>query len=482
MTSKAPTKHPNEHLISRAPIPHTRSILGLYTRVSIAYFLLIYTLWIIGIEGIYAHPAPFYAIIYPAFTAPNTLWLLQALLFPPIAILFTINTLQKNNLLNADPSPKSQRRLIAAFVLLAFTIPLSIAMIRGGLHGVSQAYNRQALEYISDIGVGGSLHGLFNGYERYHQYLSMHSKVHPPGPIAILWIMSFLVGRTALALSLSTMAFGALSVIPFYLWTRDLFGYKTALHATLLYIFVPTIVLFTATSADITFMPFTLTTLFLFWRSITRGSLRYALAAGITYALCSLISFSLIGVGAFFGLVGLWKLRDSATRPHVAVTTIGMLITLLLTHYLIWLWSDFNIFRVFEISKLQFDTDQHNLDLYDPRYPAWTFRFLNPLSWFYFAGIPVSVLAIKQLFNRTSDHRPIFIIIGITLLALDILYLARGEGERSAMYIMPFLVIPAGYYLTEITQRSGSTQPLTATLLFLALQCWFTETILYTYW
>jgi len=40
----------------------------------------------------------------------------------------------------------------------------------------------------------------------------------PAGPIALLWLLSFLVGRDPLPLSLATMFFGALGVWPLYLW------------------------------------------------------------------------------------------------------------------------------------------------------------------------------------------------------------------------------------------------------------------------
>lgn len=462
--------------------PETRALAGSYTRVALAYFILVTLMWTVGIEGIYGHPTPFYASLRPAFQLENLLWILQAMLVVPTLLFITLATLKRHHLLESDLSKGTERRLIAWFVLLAFAVPASIAMMRGGLDGITMAYDRQSYEYISDIGVGGSIHGLFEKFEHYHQYLSMHSKVHPPGPVAILWIMSYIVGRTPVMLSLATMVFGAFSVMPFYLWVRELFNQRVAIQTTLLYIFVPTIVIFTATSADITFMPFTLITLFFFTRSINRGSLRYALAAGVTYALCSLISFSLVSIGTFFGLIGLWKLRESKTRFNVVVTAGGMIVSLLVTHYLVWLWSGFNIFNVFELSKAQFDTDQAMLDIHDPRYPSWAFKILNPLSWFYFAGLPVSLLCIRQIFQRSGDHRALFVIIGITLVAFDILYLARGEGERSAMYVMPFVLIPAGYFIARMTQKMDSLQPLGITLVFLALQCWLTEAILYTYW
>lgn len=464
--------------------PETRSLAGTYTQVGLVYLLLVCGFWVLGFEAIYQHVTPFYALIRPALLqGGNLIWHVQSLIVLGVALYFTFKGIEKFRLLDeSPPDAKTQRRFMAWCFLLAVVVPISVAMMRGGLEGIAGAYSRVGYEYNSDIGVGGSIRGLFSDFEKYHQFLSMHAKVHPPGPIAILWLMSYVVGTSPLMLSFATILFGASSVIPFYLWMRDLFDVRTAVHSTLLYVFVPTIVLFTATSADITFMPFTVTMLFLFWRSISRGSFRYALAAGAVYALCSLISFSLISIGAFFGLVGLWKLKSSETRLHVLVTASGMIIGLVATHFFVYFWSDFNVFEVFELSKKQFDTDQGNLDILAPRFPAWTFKFVNPMCWFYFAGIPVSVLAFKQLFARSSDHRSLFIIIGITLFALDMLYLARGEGERSAMYIMPFIVIPAGYYLSQVSLKNNSTQAFRVTLIFLALQCWLSEAILYTYW
>lgn len=465
--------------------PESRALLGTYIRTSIFYALLVGFFALIGYETIYQHLTPFYALVRPTILqGENILWHIQSIIILGLLILCTIKIVQKFNILDdTEPDTKTQRKFIAWCILLAIVIPISIAMMRGGFDGITQAYDRHGYEYNSDIGKGGSIQGLFATYEKNHQFLSMHAKVHPPGPIALLWLMSMVTFTSSpLILSFGTILLGALSVIPFYLWTRDLFSSRVAVQSTLLYIFVPTVVLFTATSADIMFMPFTLTTLMLFWRSITQGSFRYALIAGVFYAFCTLLSFSLIGIGAFFGLIGLWKLKNAETRLHVIVTASGMIIGLIVIHLIVYFWSDFNVFNAFKLCKTQFDLDQHHLDLNDPRPASWIFKFINPLCWFYFAGIPISVLAIKQFINRQSDHRPIFLIIALTLFVLNLLYLARGEGERSAMYIMPFLIIPAGYYLAKLTQKTKSNQVFWMTLILLAIQCWFTEAMLYTYW
>ena len=355
-------------------------------------------------------------------------------------------------------------------------------MLRDGPKGITCVYDRYTYEYISDIGKGGSIHGLFRDYVKMHPYLSMHAKVHPPGPIVLLWILSLFFGQDAMSLSLATMAVGALGVVPLFWWTRDLTSTRVGLTCALMYAVVPSIVLFTATSADILFTPFTFLTLFCFGRAMARRSAPYALAAGALYALLSLTSFSLISLGGYFGLMGLWKLAKPETRGAVIQTALLMIGAFLAVQFAVRVWSGFNIVDCFAASQAQFNRDQFELDQKMPRFPSWTWKFLNPLCWVYFAGIPVTVLFLARLRRPEAATRALFIVFALTLLILDALYVARGEGERSAMYVFPFMVLPAAHALDEIGARTRSLAPLAATLSFLAFQCWLTESYFYTYW
>ena len=372
--------------------------------------------------------------------------------------------------------------MLCGLIVFAFLFSGSVAMVRGGPDGIKQSYERHGYEYIDDIGSKSSIHDLFRDYNTIQPYLSMHAKVHPPGPIAILWVMSFGVGQGAMALSLATMVLGVLGLIPLYLWVKDLADRRVALTCCIIYSLMPSIVLFTATSADITFMPFVLTTLFLFWRALERGSIPYALAAGVMYGVLSLISFSLISLGAFFAIAGLWHFRDHERRGAVVKTAAVMVVGLFALHLAVRWWSGFDVITCFIQSKAQFDTDQMHLDELAPRFPSWSWKLLNPACWFFFAGIPVSLLFLWRLRHREDAQHGLFIVFALTALALDILYLGRGEGERSAMYVLPFLAIPAAYMLDELGRRAESTGPLLVTTSFLAFQCWFIESVFYTYW
>lgn len=518
---------------------------GVYIRVLLWYLLGVCLLWLAGIEAIFGHPTPFYALYYPAFDtllvpAAATsvfLWVYWLTLrffakepprFPALPVLGTAITIvavyptavwrqepvrammgqfleqgawhlpafgvfmlglwgllvfdRRMNGFETPMPPKARRRLLLALFTFAVLFPCALAMLRDGAHGISQAYERATYEYIGDIGKTSSIRALFERYVELRPYLSMHAKVHPPGPIALLWLASYLVGQGALALSIATVVIGAVAVIPLFFWARFLLGERTAVAACALYVVVPSIVLFSATSADILFTPFTLGTLYFFDRAVRGGAPWMAVVAGIGYGLMSVLSFSLIGIGAYFALVGLWLLGKAESRRHVMVTAVLMGGAFLGFHFALYVWSGMDMVAVFHAAKAQFDLDQHQLDQFTPRLPAWTYRMINPVCWFYFAGIPVSILFLWGLAKPAPETKARFVVFTLTLLALNFLYLARGEGERSALYLFPFLVLPAAHALERMRGKIGPPSALAATLGFMAIQCWLTEAYLYTYW
>ena len=464
-----------------------RRLVSTYSQVFIAYLLVMFVLWAVGIEGVYGSPMPFYALVFPVFTEAMA-WHLAPLGVLAAALAALAIFWKRVNWDSGGPSARATAWFVFAVVVFSFVFAGAVAMLRGGIDGISHAYQRQAYEYISDIGRTSGIRALFHDYAKVRPYLSMHAKVHPPGPIAVLWLMSYVVGQGPLALSLATMALGALGIVPLYLWSASVAGKRAGLTCCMLYSVMPTVVMFTATSADILFMPFTLWTLYLFWRALDTKPLAYGLAAGVAYGLCSLLSFSLLGLGAFFAFAGLWRMTHGRTptvpdgRVEVILTAAAMIAGFLALHGAVRWWSGFDMIACFRDCKAQFDLDQAHLDDLTPRYPGWTWRLANPAAWFYFAGIPASVMALWRFARPEKQTRGLFLVFALTLVALTSLYLGRGEGERSAMYIMPFIAVPAAHLLDKLSEEGRRLAPIAATLGFMAFQCWFTESVFYTFW
>ncbi len=476
---------PMQRRIQEVPAPSGGDVTSLFTRTMAGYLLLMGGLWLVGLESIYGHPTPFYALFSPALTSFADLrWQIPTLIVAGTGLLVLRRFLFPVLLSPDERSRKEALWLLGGVFLFAVFFAAAIAMIRDGWWGIEQAYNRQTYEYIGDIGKTRNIQQLFERYtdDNLFPYLSMHAKVHPPGPIALLWFLSYFVGNSPFSLSVATIVVSSLAIFPLYGWARMITNQRTAFIACVCYSLVPSIVLFTATSADALFTPFTLTTLYCFERAIRHCSTRFGLLAGIGYGVMTLLKFSLIGMGAYFGLVGLWMLRNPETRRNVFQTALLMVLGLLSVIGAVYWWSGFNIYETFLMAKQQFDQDQAHLDILSPRLPAWTYRILNPACWFFFAGIPVSVLAIREFFRGDPTLRHRWWIFALMLIVLNLLYLARGEGERSALYLFPFLVIPAAHYLGRGIAQQQHTGPLLATVSFLLFQCWFIESFFYTYW
>lgn len=457
-----------------------------------AWFAGMWLLWMAGVESIYAHPTPFYALFAPVL--PSLKGLLPALAALGVGAWLLPRTAVWAHLLDPDSPPpdaaRTRRFLAGVFVFLCL-FSCAAALCRNGLHGVSQAYQREAYEYVGDIGKTSSIRALFSRWLEIHPYLSMHSKVHPPGPVALLWALSMLVTRDALALSLATVVFGSLAVFPLFGWLRALFGPRAAAAGVLLYAVTPSVVLFTATSADILFTPFTLAALWLFDRALRENRPAAAAGAGAAYAAATLLKFSLLGLGAWFGLCGMALLARRAAWPALFRTAAVMLAAFLAVHGLVRLWSGLDYIAAFQAAMAQFNLDQRHLDEITPRYPGWAFRLLfNPAAWFYFAGIPVSLLFLCRFWTLRGTvplnggsvsalgPRATLLLLAATAVAFNFLYLARGEGERSALYLFPFLIAPAAHWLAE-ERRQGI---LVAALAVMAAQCLLTEAVFYTYW
>jgi len=469
------SSHPNHRLGCR--------LTGIYVRTTLWYLFAVALLWIIGIESIYKSPTPFYALLRPL---PSTLQPTVYGLLPLFVFLGFFGMLmlvvRRLSWFEEEPSRKTAAGLVIGMMVFLFLFSGAVAMIRTGPIGIYQAYTRHAYEYVGDIGKTNSIYTLFRDYLELFPYLSMHTRAHPPLPVAILWATSYVVGQGALGLSLATMAMGSLAIIPLYLWAADLAGRRVALTCCMLYSLMPSIVLFTATSADIIFTPVSITMLFLFWRALHRRSVPYAIAAGICYALASLLSFLLLTLGAFFAFVGLWRFAEKRWRFAVIQTAAVMLISFLAVHLAVRWWTGFDIIALFKICWNELVLYRIGLDLMAPRFPSWAFKLINPACWFFYAGIPISLLFLWRVAHPETNTKPLFLTFVLTVLVLTLLYRGDGEGERSAMYILPFIALPAAHQLDQLGQAANTNTPLAVTLIFLALQCCLIEYGLYTFW
>ena len=380
----------------------------------------------------------------------------------------------------AERGPRA--RVVAALMLFALAFAAAVAMVRGGPGAIVQSYLRRPLEYIGDIGRGGSLRGLFANYETLRPALSMHSQTHPPGAVALMWLMSMVLGRTPWALALATMVLGTLSMLPLRSWVRETAGGRAALIACCLFALTPSIVLFTATSFDIVFLLFALLVILAFSRAMRRGGAWRAMGAGAAFALLTLLSFLLAFLAIAFTFAAIDRLRGREHRRETVRTVAWMVCGFVGLHLAVRGWSGFDVVRCFQASYAQFGTDRMVADLAGSGAPEWAWKLLNAAAWTCFAGIPVVALLLRTWGAGERDERAPIAILGGSLLAMLLAYPGHGESERAAMYALPFVLLPASVMLERLLIRSRSMTPLLLTCALLAAQCWCTESLLDAHW
>ncbi|MGC8844658.1 MAG: hypothetical protein ACP5QY_02295, partial [Candidatus Hydrogenedens sp.] len=240
----------------------------------------------------------------------------------------------------------------------------------------------------------------------------------------------------------------------------------------------PSLVLFCATSTEILYMPFLFLSLWTFEKSINKSSIPLVFVSGISFAVLSLFKFTLLSIGIYFllrGIVCLYKKQQFL--PRLILLSICMCIGFFSFYSILYLITGYKPIQVFLQAQKMFREDIQSLQIIAPRYSLWWFKLFTPLSWIYFTGIPILFGFLGQIRTKNLEEKFEVVLFLITLFILTIAYIAPGEGERSALYIFPFFLIPSLHFW-----RNHLTNTIGVIVLFLIFQTVLTEALFYTYW
>ncbi|MCX8064958.1 MAG: hypothetical protein N3G21_07275, partial [Candidatus Hydrogenedentes bacterium] len=369
--------------------------------------------------------------------------------------------------------------LLAIHILLS----LSIASLRNGVHSVAEPYIRTEYEYIGDIGITSNIYQLLNNYHELQSKLSLHAKLAPPGPLIILWALSYILGRTPLTLAIATIILGSTALISLYLWAKEI-SQKFSVNPvqiSILYAVMPGIILFTSTSSEILYMPFLFITLFFFERALNNKSLILISLGGFSFAILSFLKFTLLSTAIYFFLSGIFSIF-SRKQKFSSLILYGVIMSASFIGFYIALYflTGYQPVKVFLQAHTLFLQDIEAIKKLSPRYSIGWFKIFNTWSWLYFSGIPIAMGFFITLANTESYKKSSFWEIFLTFLILNLAYIAPGEGERSALYIYPFILLIS----TQAWNKEFSASPsiLTNIVTFQIFQSVLTESLFYTYW
>ena len=142
---------------------------------------------------------------------------------------------------------------LACGVVLACGLWTSLSLTHEGYpEGLVAPFERSA-DYQADVGRFSTFGAIWSGYNDAQPTLSVHGRTHPPGAVAVLWVLGRASGGRLPLICLAVVLIGALALVPLYLWARRLLTPGEARTACLLWIFTPAVTLYGATCMDMVF-------------------------------------------------------------------------------------------------------------------------------------------------------------------------------------------------------------------------------------
>lgn len=316
----------------------------------------------------------------------------------------------------------------AALFALTLLTRLALNLAREGPRGwyevfvVREASGEGRHEYLPALpalrdGVGPFL----DHFDALVATLPVHAAGHPPGLVLTLHWLGIDTAQGAAALVIGV---GALATPALYALARDLYDEATARSAALLFVFVPTSLLYGATSGDALF-----TTLgVLAAAALVSGRRPVVLVGAAGLAVASFYSYALLGVGAWAVLVR-WRRFGLGGALRVALLCAAALLAFYVGLYLA---SGFDLLAVVEATDVRYREGIANVR------PYLFYFFGSPAAYVFMLGA-VAWFAARALAVRE---------IGAVALATVILVAVVGgytkaETERIWLFLVPFACLAA---------------------------------------
>ena len=316
---------------------------------------------------------------------------------------------------------------------------------------------------------------LLRDFDRIRPTLPLHPSTNMPGKIILTYALG-LVSQRPLVLAWLVVVVSNLGALFLYLFVRDwLDDRETALASAILYVFVPSKLLFFP-GLNAVSPVFVLACAWLWVRLLESRRLIYGLALGAvaygvvffepTPSVMGLLFLFLTAYAWWLGDIGLWT---------VVKLSVVVALGFLATYGLFLLLFQFDLLGT--LRRVAADAVIFNARVRRHYYP-WIAQNLLDLAFgaglcqaVLFCAVAVAAVSRKTLAAGGTDGRMAALCLGtaIALVATDLAGINRGEVVRLWIFLACFLQIPAAYICRRLDSRAALLLVLGTTLLQTAL-------------
>jgi hypothetical protein len=363
--------------------------------------------------------------------------------------------------------------MIAACIAV-FAMNVAVAMIDGGPRAISKPFSWGGSEYFDDVRDVTSVKVFLGGYVRNMWHYSIHSRTHPPGPVLFLYCVKRVLGPSIQAAAWSAVAVTASAVVPFFLFARCVAGERVATMGMGIYVVVPSLVLFGATSMDGVFLTSLMWSMYWMRRVIAKPGIGNSIAAGVALFVSLMLSYVAVCAVVLMAIYALMEVRG---RPSICKVAGFFAIAAVLVVLLLWsvyLGCGFNYVGSFRASR---HFDHYSMRTFTMSFSRYLdISFSNLVAFLIGMGLPVVVLWGKEM--RSASR---FVVAGtITIVGFSFAKLFTHETERIWLFFAPVAILAAASWIARL--KSDQQRALEWTLGLLFAQTWVFQVLLYTIW
>lgn len=347
--------------------------------------------------------------------------------------------------------PRANFRM-SHIIVVAIVLVLGTNLIQGWLNGFANPIagggiltpiTDQGIQYYHDaIKIEDPLYFLTN-YEWLQPNLLVHSRTHPPGAVLTIYFLFEILGKPALI----SISIAVLSVFMSVFFMRCLikreFGDNClAGYVAFLFILIPSLQIYYATSIDALIASLLLGVLYLFTHP------RASISIGVGCVFLFFASFLTFGFLFILPVMATYEILVQRSLKKFLST----ILVLGLIYFILYFAVDYNYVNSFLIASALENPQGFRL-LSEPAFYFFT-RLEGISEIILFFGPFLCVLFIRGLRILKKDKPNLFVIVISALFSLLAMFVAgtfrTGETARCCSFIYPYLIIPVASYLQDI--------------------------------
>jgi hypothetical protein len=367
-------------------------------------------------------------------------------------------------------------KFLTCLWLILWAFSLGIAGMRQGSFGIYEPFTRTQWEYTGDLPLVQNIPQFLRDYTILNPVLSDHGSTHPPGYVLILYTLKSIFNVEFFGLAILIAGLGAISIFPVYYFWKNFLNNQVLRRALQVFVFVPSLVMFSATSMDIimlVFSWFALATIFYGWK---HGYL-VSFAGGILAGLALLMNFLFLAFGIIFlfFLFYLGWYADRKARLIILGRAFGSLAGFILVLSSLYWFTGYsiinNFFTAYSVQRGVVENSSISILFY------LIFAFINVFAFSFYLGIPNVILFLRErIWGLFRSERFLPALGFFTAFLFVATGLFQGEIERIWLFLTPFFLLPISRVI------ESSRVKITAIIMILMTQIVSTQILFYTYW